>query len=505
MRNKATSVDLALITLLAGVAVFYRLGELPIYLWDESRLANNAIEMLAGSGWLVTTFGGEPDLWNTKPPLQIWLMSGSMWLLGPSEYALRLPSALAAYATAIVVYSFAKSETGSRFAGMVAALVLLSTVGFVAPHVAKTGDYDSLLVLTTTLGALAFYRIVEEIRSSNCVPRQWLTLFVLATAAGVLVKGVAGLMLLPGFALYALARGAVPTILSRPASWVGLAALIGIPAAYYIAREWAGPGYLAAVQVNELGGRFFETIEGHDAGPRYYLDELIRPWRPGSSSNLFSAAPWSWFVPLAVVAGLFSPRHRAGTAFLGLVVIVYVAIISVAQTKLGWYLAPVYPLMSVLLALGGHAGVQRALAPTPPESRGPISGAVCATVVLVGLAVMAVVVQRNLREIAAAPRTDDLQSAAFLRDVAVNSVDGAIRILHDGYFPGGEYSPQEQFYAKRLRLSGVDAQVVPSDYPIRQGQRVVWCANHVVSAPSVSGTVLAEQGPCRLIKAGERA
>src|SRR3954469_2587339 len=83
------------------------LGSYPLQLWDESRVAVNALEMFLSGPTLVTTYGFAPDLWNTKPPLLVWLMTGSMTLFGPSEWAVRVPSAVAAAATLAVTMWFA--------------------------------------------------------------------------------------------------------------------------------------------------------------------------------------------------------------------------------------------------------------------------------------------------------------------------------------------------------------------------------------------------------------
>ena len=68
----------ALLALWAGVLV-ERYDAVPLQLWDESRNANNALELALSarglSGWRAPTFGGAPDHWNTKPPLLIWLMA----------------------------------------------------------------------------------------------------------------------------------------------------------------------------------------------------------------------------------------------------------------------------------------------------------------------------------------------------------------------------------------------------------------------------------------------
>ena len=95
-----------LLLLLTLFCVFTDLGGLVLRQWDESRQAVSAIEMSQSGNWVVATFGFEPDLWNTKPPLLVWLQAGLIRLIGPTEWAIRLPSAVAALATVMLVYSF---------------------------------------------------------------------------------------------------------------------------------------------------------------------------------------------------------------------------------------------------------------------------------------------------------------------------------------------------------------------------------------------------------------
>jgi len=495
--SRARIFDLTLISALAAAALFYRLGDLPVYLWDESRLANNAVEMLGGSGWLVTTYDWKPDLWNTKPPLLIWLIAASMSLLGKTEFALRLPSALAAYFTAVIVYWFTARVSQWRWAGIGAAVVLLATAQFVAPHVARTGDYDSILVLATTASAFTCFTMIEDVRASGRVPLQCLVLFVVATSCAVMIKGVAGLLILPGFVIYAALRQTMPAFFATRRTWYGLAAIIGIPAAYYLVREWAVPGYLASVYKNELGGRFAGTIEGHAESPTYYIEILLR-----------FARPWSWIAPLAAVMGSISWRrsHRACTAFLTVVTLSFLAVISVAQTKLSWYVAPTYPLIATLVAIGGCSAWERLQAAIPGPQWWMISRCIIMAIVVLLAGTLAAVIRRNLIEISFAPNRFDLQAGIFIREaIPKTGPSDSVRILADGSDPGKHYFPQEQFYAKRMRLEGRDVSVVASSYHAKPGEWLIWCANHVLKSPVVSGRIYAQQGPCQLLQADKSA
>src|SRR6185295_17365300 len=108
------------VALLAAAVIFYRLGQHPVYWWDEARVALNSLEMLNHPG-LVVRYDGAPELWNTKPPLAIWLNALSLTLFGVNEWALRLPAALAGIGTVLAVYNFTNRLSG-KFTGLLAAL-----------------------------------------------------------------------------------------------------------------------------------------------------------------------------------------------------------------------------------------------------------------------------------------------------------------------------------------------------------------------------------------------
>ena len=83
---------------------FFRLHLPSIRMWDESRRAINAFEMTINGNWLVTHYDGKPEMVGTKPPLLIWCIALSMKVFGYNEFALRLPSAVCAMSTTIIIF-----------------------------------------------------------------------------------------------------------------------------------------------------------------------------------------------------------------------------------------------------------------------------------------------------------------------------------------------------------------------------------------------------------------
>jgi 4-amino-4-deoxy-L-arabinose transferase-like glycosyltransferase len=137
--------------------VALRYDSLPLQIWDESRLANNALEMAQRGGWLVPSYGGVPDHWNVKPPLLIWQMVSLMRLGLPPLLAVRLPTMLSGLATVIAVWGVCRYALRDRAAAALAGFLLLSSLYYTDVHIARTGDYDvpsSFLILCY---ALAFW------------------------------------------------------------------------------------------------------------------------------------------------------------------------------------------------------------------------------------------------------------------------------------------------------------------------------------------------------------
>src|SRR5690606_9263737 len=105
----------------------YNLGFIPIRIWDEGRVATNALNMYLNNNWLITYFDGQPDLWNTKPPLLIWFQVISMKIFGVSEWSVRLPSAMASILTGLSLWFFCTRYLQKAWLGFIAGAVFART------------------------------------------------------------------------------------------------------------------------------------------------------------------------------------------------------------------------------------------------------------------------------------------------------------------------------------------------------------------------------------------
>ncbi len=257
----------ALLLLVAAVILLLRNSAVPMQLWDESRNANNALEMSRNGNLLVTYFQGAPDHWNTKPPLLIWFMVLLLRVGLPPLLAVRLPSIMAATATVLLVWVFCRNCLRDRLAGLIAGLTLLAAPLFVGWHSGRTGDFDSFVTFFTLVYALAFWGYSE---AQGRTRTQWMAVAGLAVVLSVLTKGVGGVLALPGLLLYTIFRGRLVKVLLDGRLWLTLLGIALICGGYYGLREHFDPGYLHAVSQNELAGRYLAVNE-IDGGRSFLL------------------------------------------------------------------------------------------------------------------------------------------------------------------------------------------------------------------------------------------
>jgi len=95
-----------------SMPLWLKVDLLPIRLWDEARNAVNAIEMSQSHNWLVRTYNGIPETFETKPPLLTWFQVVSLKVFGYNELAIRLPSVVFSILSLIVLFVLLFKMTG---------------------------------------------------------------------------------------------------------------------------------------------------------------------------------------------------------------------------------------------------------------------------------------------------------------------------------------------------------------------------------------------------------
>ena len=162
-------------------------GVRPLYSPDEGRYTDVALMMLDDGDWLHPMLHPEVPHWS-KPPLTYWSIAASVGALGHTEFAARLPGALAFAATILLL-----GRLGRRFVPAQPWLPALVYATFAFPPAASNlVTTDSLLALWETLQVVAFVELwwAADAREARRARR----LLGLALALAFLTKGPPGLL-----------------------------------------------------------------------------------------------------------------------------------------------------------------------------------------------------------------------------------------------------------------------------------------------------------------------
>ena len=283
-KRKIVAILLAL--LVVRVAVMFAS---PVFDKSESRYATLAVNMARTGDFLVPHFihDGVYQSFDGKPPLVFQLGGLFVRAFGENEFAVRLPSLLAALgALAILFFVLRRLADAERATSAV--LVAATSATFFADAGFCMTD---MALMFCVAGALLLEALFNE------RPSRPLSLAVAALlAVGMLVKGPVALVL---FGLPVLVDACVNRrwkVLARH-SWVlGTLLFFMIAAPWYVLAERRTPGFLSYFFIHENFLRFVT----HDYGDRYgagreffrgmsvvWLAVVMLPWTPLALMRLF--------------------------------------------------------------------------------------------------------------------------------------------------------------------------------------------------------------------------
>ena len=459
---------LAVLAALWAMVIPLHYDIMPLQLWDESRNANNALEVAQHGHWLAPTYAGATDHWNTKPPLLIWAMAGLLRLGLPTLVALRLTSWLAAAATVAMVWGVLRGALRDRLAAFAGGVLLLSALAYVGEHAARTGDYDALETAFILGYSLSIWAAFEDGRA------RWLVLAAGLMGLGVLTKGVAALLPVPGLCVYALTRPArLVAFLKDWRTFAAVALFAAVACGYYALREAIDPGYLKAVAGNELGGRFLKVTENHHGSWHFYIAVLGLYAEP---CTLLCALG---FIPLFGA----DARRRSLVLAMGLAGGSLLLVLSASKSKMSWYITPLVPLLCVI-AGAGLSDALRWMEARRRRFAGYARGG--AALALAGGAVFAI----GWNQVEPTWTWHDLGGAhfrygPFLEAVRARALAPQVTVVDTGFrndagFP--DYDPMLKFYADLLRPRGLVVEVAHADAGRAPGEAVGSCDPSVLRA-----------------------
>ncbi|MCF6201448.1 MAG: glycosyltransferase family 39 protein, partial [Hydrogenimonas sp.] len=288
MRSSAIDYDSFLeryapfiMALLIFLSFYFNLGSVPLFDLDEGAFSEATREMLLSGDYITTYLGGE--LRFDKPILIYWLQALSVKLFGLNEFALRLPSALAATFWAIILYSFSKKVFDSKVA-LLSTIFMISSLQITV--VAKAAIADALLNMWI---AASMFSILIYIKRGE---KRWLYIAFAAIGFGMLTKGPVAVMIPVAvtFIYFAIKRDLMIWFRSifNP---IGIAIFLAIALPwYFLEYQDQGMKFIEGFFLKHNISRFENSFEGHSGSIFYYIPVLLVGLMPFSGILLASLA-----------------------------------------------------------------------------------------------------------------------------------------------------------------------------------------------------------------------
>jgi len=327
------------ILLLAGFCTFlfsYGIAQFGLIGADEPRYAQVAREMLERGDWVTPTLGGRA--WLEKPPLYYWQAMLVYSVLGVSDAAARIPSALDATLLVLAIYLFFRKFRSG--VAVDAALIAASCTGIVG--YSRAASMDMGLTASFAIGMLTWWAWRESGK------RIYLSGFYICLALGMLAKGPVGPFLAAAaIMLYSIAvreRRLIAKTLWVP----GILLFLAVALPWYVAVQMRNPQFYREFILEHNLARFSTNLYHHPEPFWYYLPVF-----------LLAMVPWIVFVTVAFAQSVrvwWTERRSECDLELQFRVfaccwlITPVLFFSISRSKLPGYILPAVPAGVVLLA-----------------------------------------------------------------------------------------------------------------------------------------------------------
>ncbi|MEH1928527.1 ArnT family glycosyltransferase [Nostoc sp.] len=379
-KNPALGITVSILWLIvvAWVAFGWNLGNTGLVDETEPLFAEASRQMLVTGDWITPFFDGDTRF--DKPALIYWCQAIAYAIIGVNEWAVRLPSAIAAFgliclAFYTVHWYLAKQDELEQVSrptrryltsSIAAALMALNVETIIW---ARTGVSDMLLTGCMASALLCFFLGYagkegsggageageaggEELitNAQSLFPNKWYLAFYVLIAGAILTKGPVGIVL-PGLIVgaFLLYVGKFREVLREMRLFMGILIIIGLSVPWYALVIWRnGWNYINSFFGYHNLERFTEVVNGHSA-PWYFYFIVV----------LLGFTPYSVYLPASIIRLKFWQRShwRSLERFqqFGLFAWFWFASIfsffTIAVTKLPSYVLPLMPAAAILVAL----------------------------------------------------------------------------------------------------------------------------------------------------------
>jgi 4-amino-4-deoxy-L-arabinose transferase-like glycosyltransferase len=353
----AVAYSVLWVVLVCGLAFFWHLGSIGLIDETEPLFAEASRQMIVRNDWITQYFNNETRF--DKPALVYWFQAIGYLIIGVNEWAVRIPSAVAAMATIglsfyVLQWYFLKRDALEG--------VTLPTRRWLIPSLAaammafnasmlvwgRTGVSDMLLTGCIASGLLCFFLGYAKYGEKGS--DGWYFAFYILIAGAILTKGPVGFVL-PGLiiAAFLFYLGNFFQTLREMRLIPGLLIIFGLAAPWYMLVIWSnGDNYINSFFGYHNVERFTEVVNGHQA-----------PWFFYFIVVLLGFAPYSVYLPSAMLKLKFwqvqnwrqKTRAEQFSLFAFIWFITVFVFFTIAVTKLPSYVLPLMPASAILVAI----------------------------------------------------------------------------------------------------------------------------------------------------------
>jgi 4-amino-4-deoxy-L-arabinose transferase-like glycosyltransferase len=316
------------------VAWFYALPTRALGEPDEGRYAEVAREMWASGDWLTPRLDGFNFF--DKPPLHYWATAVAYGLFGATPFSARLWCALTSLMSMFATH-WAARRLLNREVATCAALILGSSLLFTMGAHINTLDMgvSAFLTVAVALFLVAQFDMAAARYRFPLILGMWI-----AIALAVLSKGLIGIVL-PGAAMVVytcLQRDFM--VLRRVSPLTGVIVLLLVCAPWFVLMCRRHPEFFDYFFIRQHFTRFLTAKDNRDKPIWFYLPVIL--------IGLF---PWCFFIPTkkAIFASVIH-RDSPRVFLLAWIAVVFV-FFTLSHSKLPFYILPLLPALSLLLAI----------------------------------------------------------------------------------------------------------------------------------------------------------
>jgi 4-amino-4-deoxy-L-arabinose transferase len=317
------------------------LGVRPIIIPDETRYAEIPREMIVSGDWIVPHLNGLR--YFEKPVAGYWLSASAMMVFGENAFASRLPSALSAGISALMLFFLARRFAGGHWVGVLAAFVFLTS--FLVFGVGTFNVLDSALSMFLTGAMVTFFFAHMEDRPARR--------FGLLATSGIFC-GLA--FLTKGFLAFVVPVVALVPFMIWEGRWKALFRVCWVPlmAALLVSLPWAvaihlrEPDFWNFFFWHEHVQRFMAENAQHTESFWYFF--LLLPC---------AALPWTFLFP-AAASGMRGADFKNPVIRYALCWFLFpILFFSFSNGKLLTYILPCFPPIALLTAMGLSKDLKR--------------------------------------------------------------------------------------------------------------------------------------------------